>query len=100
MHDDGQFFYASAFYSFSDLGILALTEAQDELVSIKLRKLKGLTGHGLDHISSPSLEYVDLRDCTHVSLEGNLKIYKKIMKYRKSHQNSNIRKHFLYPPLK
>ena len=69
--------YLSAFHCFPDLGILAVTEAQDELVYVKLRKLKGLTGHGLDNITSPCLEYIDIRDCTHVAFEG---IYQRIYK--------------------
>ena len=55
---------------FSDEGILGLTDGQDELVTIKFRKLKGLTSHGLDKIVSPCLEHVDLRCCPHVSFEG------------------------------
>ena len=58
----------------SDVGILGLTECQDELVTIKLRKLKHLTGHGLDKITSPCLEHVDLRECQKVSFEGMCKL--------------------------
>lgn len=54
----------------TDTGIQALTTHQKELVSVKFRKLKCLTGRGLDQISSSCLEHVDLRHCHSVSFEG------------------------------
>ena len=53
-----------------DVGLETLLRQQDELQQIKLTNLPHLTCKGLEAISSPCLEEVDLFKCSNVSDKG------------------------------
>ena len=55
-----------------DKGIQCCTRNQDELVSVKFRKLKVLTDVCLNCLKSPKLKSVDLKDCVKVTFEGKI----------------------------
>ncbi|XP_070540751.1 F-box/LRR-repeat protein 2-like [Ptychodera flava] len=48
----------------TDAGIKAIVTEQDELHTLELRKLPHLTCQGLQHVASPVLKHVDLRQCS------------------------------------
>ncbi|XP_077992072.1 uncharacterized protein LOC144446192 [Glandiceps talaboti] len=50
----------------TDAGIKAIVSNQDELHTLILRKLPQLTCQGLQHVSSPVLQHVDLRQCSKI----------------------------------
>nr|XP_006815226.1 PREDICTED: F-box/LRR-repeat protein 4-like [Saccoglossus kowalevskii] len=54
----------------SDVGIKSLVSNQDELHTLELRKLPHLTFQGLQHVSSPVLLHVDLRQCAKLENDG------------------------------
>lgn len=58
------------FMSYLDIGIQHITENQQELECLELRKLQRLTKKGVTKIASTKLKKIDLRGCDHLENEG------------------------------